>query len=108
MKVLLVAVVVVVALTLSGGVVAQRSWVPPYGPPLVVSGHDREPFHERREGQELAASTDDECNENHHLQPDGDNDCDDKPVKSIPEPATLGLLGLGVVGLVLSRLRKRG
>lgn len=84
---------------------AAAVWDPPYGPPLVVQEHNREPFHSEREhgDKDSSPATDNECNENHHLQPDGDGDCDDP--KSIPEPGSLGLLALGLVALAARRRR---
>lgn len=84
---------------------AQRGWVPPYGPPLVVMGHDREPATHSRDTAD-AAPSDNECNEEHHLQPDGDGDCDD-PKVGVPEPGALGLMVLGLGGLVAIWRRRR-
>lgn len=106
MKALLAGVVLVFSLALPGALLASNSsWQVPYGPPLVVVPHDREPAGQRESSRDRDVTTpDDECHEQHHLTPDGDHDCDD-PV-SVPEPGTLGLMGLGVVGLLLARRRR--
>ena len=71
-------------------------------PTAVYQAHDKFPVRH-------ASGEDSECHEHHHLQPDGDHDCDDP--KKVPEPAGWGaaaLLGLGVGGVLLSGRRRRG
>ena len=74
-------------------------------PARVYLSHDKWPDRFQHE----VSAADDECHENHHLQPDGDHDCDD-PV-GVPEPSGWGsaaLLGLGVGGVLLAGRRRRG
>ena len=75
----------------------------PFSAPGIFEAHDKFPHRLGAVKQE-----DNECNENHHLQPDGDHDCDD-PV-GVPEPdgwAATSLLALGVGGVLLRGRRKR-
>ena len=73
-------------------------------PAATYLAHDKWPDRYQHE----VSAADDECHEHHHLQPDGDHDCDD-PV-GVPEPSGWGaaaLLGLGVGGVLLRGRRKR-
>jgi hypothetical protein len=87
----------------------MMKWMLVMLPCVVLAGpvyqpHDKYPMHRMHD-----ASDDNECNENHHLKPDGDGDCDDK-ARSVPEDtsswASLVLLGLSA-GYIMVRYRRR-
>ena len=76
----------------------------PFSVPGIFEVHDKFP-----QRYAVKQAEDSECNEQHHLQPDGDHDCDD-PV-GVPEPsgwAATSLLALGVGGVLLRGRRRRG
>ena len=73
------------------------------GPNDVFEVHDKFP---QRHGR-VVKQADDECHEQHHLQPDGDHDCDDPGFK-VDEPGSLPLAVLGLAGLGWVWLRRRG
>lgn len=82
-------------------------WDSGYGS-LVITAHDREPVGQHRGiAEDRQAGGEDECHEQHHLQSDGDHDCDD-PKSSVAEPGPLGLavVGLGGLGWIWLRRRK--
>jgi hypothetical protein len=69
----------------------------------VYQAHDKWP------GAVRQASTSSTCpNPDDIGPPDGDNDCDDRVRSDAPEPGTLALLALGLGGIGLARIRRRG
>jgi hypothetical protein len=65
--------------------------------------------HDKWPGPVRQASTSSTCPDPDDIgPPDGDHDCDDRVRSDAPEPGTLALLALGLGGIGLGRIRRRG